>query len=294
MNLSVIIIIPQGQEHALSVKRAVQSAQFADEILVIQQKFSVLDFAECRNNAMQQARGEWVMFLDSDEEITPALAKEIKRLVAPKESSFVSEASSLAPTKSNPSGFGRTSEFFQRKNSGSSEKFGNPTGFYVKRRDRFLGKWLQHGETAHVKLLRLARKDAGKWVRPVHEVWRVEGVVGTLREPILHYSHQTVDEMLEKLDWYSNLESEYRKSVTQKMYYNQSGRNDYNTFLIISLMLFPIGKFIQNYFFRLGFFDGMQGFIHAAMMSFHSFSVRAKMLSRIDESENQRITRISE
>lgn len=257
MNLSVIIIIPQGQEHALSVKRAVQSAQFADEILVIPQKFPVRNFSEFRNNAKQKARGEWVMFLDSDEEITAELRDEI-----------------LYRFRAKP----------------------GMAGYKLRRKDKFLGKWLQHGETAHVKLLRLARKDAGKWVRPVHEVWRVEGVVGTLREPILHYSHQTIDGMIEKIDAYSTVEAAYKCShQKQKTDCHGSVRRGLAmTFITGLLIIFPLGKFVQNYVLRLGFLDGMQGFIHAAMMSFHSFLVRAKILSRMTENENQRITRISE
>jgi glycosyltransferase involved in cell wall biosynthesis len=266
MNLSIIIIVPEDQKNSASIKRAIRSAQFADEILVIPQKFPILDFAKIRNEALERAKGEWVLYLDSDEIISEDLSSEIK-----------SQISNL-----------------KSQNHNEKLKADKKNGFYNKRQDRFLGKWLKYGETAHVKLLRLARKDAGKWVRPVHEVWHVEGAVGTLREPILHYSHRTIDEMIEKIDWYTDLESKYRKSVTQKMYYNQSGRTRYNTFLIFSLGISPLGKFVQNYVLRLGFLDGMPGFIHAAMMSFHSFLVRAKILSRMAENENQRITRISE
>jgi len=46
---------------------------------------------------------------------------------------------------------------------------------------------------------------------------------------------------------------------------------------IFEIIFFPIGKFINNYFFNLGFFDGPAGFTYAFMMSFHSFLVRAKL-----------------
>ena len=147
------------------------------------------------------------------------------------------------------------------------------TGYKFRRRDRFLGKWLKYGETANVRLLRLAKKDAGWWIRPVHEVWKVEGNIGELKNPLLHYSHETVEEMAEKLDRYSGMEAEYKNKQMVKW-------PEWLKWLeSVQLILFPVGKFIQNYIFRLGFLDGMEGFIHAGMMSGHSFLVRAKQLS---------------
>src|SRR3989338_11484544 len=45
----------------------------------------------------------------------------------------------------------------------------NNAGYYLNRTDYYYNKPLRHGETAHVKLLRLAKKNAGKFTRPVHE-----------------------------------------------------------------------------------------------------------------------------
>ena len=85
-------------------------------------------------------------------------------------------------------------------------------GYFIRRRDKFLGKWLKHGETANIRLLRLARKDVGHWIRPVHEVWKTKGETGEFKDPLLHYSHDSVEEMVEKLDRYSGMEAEYRKN----------------------------------------------------------------------------------
>ena len=232
--LSVIILIPENQRHSPGFMRAMRSAQFADEVLVVSQKSPIQDFAQVRNDAMEKAKGEWVFFLDSDEEVTAPLVEEVQQVLK------------------------------GQQGKGLQEK-----GFSIKRRDIFLGNWLKHGETSHVRLFRLGIKDAGQWERPVHEVWKIDGIIGELKEPLLHYSHQSVDNMMEKIDRYSGLDAQYR-------YYNQSDRTRYNTFLFLSLVLYPAGKFIQNYFFRLGFLDGIPGFIHAAMMSMHSFLVRAK------------------
>ena len=155
-------------------------------------------------------------------------------------------------------------------------------GYFIRRRDKFLGKWLKHGETANIRLLRLARKDVGHWIRPVHEVWKTKGETGEFKNPLLHYSHDSVEEMVEKLDRYSGMEAEYRKNKMAKM----AGMVRMAVWIIIfQLIFFPIGKFVQNYILRLGFLNGMEGFIHAGMMSFHSFLVRSKLLAR-SESTN--------
>ncbi len=138
-------------------------------------------------------------------------------------------------------------------------------GFSIKREDLFLGKKLKHGETSSVWLVRLAKKAKGTWVRPVHETWKVENV-GRLKNVLVHNAHQDIAHFLKKINYYTDIESNYR---------NQSGKKT-NLFEVVA---FPVGKFIQNYILRLGILDGMEGFTMAFMMSVHSFLVRAKQIT---------------
>ncbi|MDZ7586274.1 MAG: glycosyltransferase family 2 protein, partial [Patescibacteria group bacterium] len=234
MKLSAIILTKDGND--LKFKKAVESVSFADEVLVVKEKFPVTDFSEVRNRALESAKGEWVLFVDSDEVVTKELGDEIL------------QASGM-------------------------------TGYKLRRRDRFLGKWLKYGETANIRLLRLAKKNAGRWTRPVHEVWKVEGITGELKNPLLHYAHDSVEGMVEKLDRYSGMETEYKLKMVK-----MAGMAKW--LIIFQLIFFPIGKFIQNYILRLGFLDGMEGFIHAGMMSGHSFLVRGKQLSFLRKQES--------
>ena len=48
---------------------------------------------------------------------------------------------------------------------------------------------------------------------------------------------------------------------------------------IIELVLFPFGKFFYTYFILGGFLDGAAGFVYSFVMSFHSFLVRAKLIT---------------
>jgi glycosyltransferase involved in cell wall biosynthesis len=182
------------------------------------------DFASQRNFALKQAKGNWVFYVDSDEVVTDALQQEILRVVE------------------DP----------------------NVTGYFLKRTDYFYGKSLRHGETAGVRLLRLAKQDAGSWIRSVHEVWKIKGPTATLSEPLLHYPHSNVAQFLDEINWYSTLNA--------KLLFTQKKHEP--AWYVVS---YPAAKFIVNYLLKRGYLDGMPGLIVALMMSFHSFLTRAKL-----------------
>ncbi len=182
------------------------------------------DFAKQRNFGLQKAKEEWVLFVDADERVSPVLAAEIQKKVL-------------------------------------KSKY---DGYYLKRRDFFGKRWLKHGETANVKLLRLGRKNAGKWKQRVHEVWEIKGKIGMLKSPLLHYPHPTVGEFLKDIDFFSTL-------YAQELFVQGV------KFSFFRLIFNPLGKFLLNYIWRRGFLDGTPGVIVALMMSFHSFLVRAKL-----------------
>lgn len=184
-----------------------------------------LDYAAQRNYGLQKAQGDWVLFVDADERVDEDLRAEIKEAVE------------------DP----------------------NFSGYFVKRTDFIFGRWLNHGETADVRLLRLARKGTGEWVRPVHEVWKITGNVGYLETPLLHYPHPQVAEFLGKINLYTTLDAQE--------FYKQGSRRVGTA----SIIFYPVGKFLRNYFLKLGFLDGTAGFMMAMMMSFHSFLTRGKL-----------------
>jgi glycosyltransferase involved in cell wall biosynthesis len=136
-------------------------------------------------------------------------------------------------------------------------------GYYLRREDKLFGKTLKHGETAKIKLLRLGRKGAGQWQRRVDETWEISGKVGELKNPLIHYSHPSMTQFLKSVN--------FKSTLNARVFYEEGKR----TRLVDWLK--PPGKFIQNYFLRLGFLDGMEGLIMALMMSFHSFLVRSKL-----------------
>lgn len=189
------------------------------------------DFSQQRNFGLFKSKNDWVLFIDADERVTEALASEISNLI----------------------------------HSTSSGQISNQyDGFYIRRRDFMWGRELKYGETGNIKLLRLAKKNKGKWEGKVHEEWKVKGRIGELKNPILHYPHQTITEFLKEVNFYTDIRAKelYEKGVKV------------NFFSIIS---YPKLKFFNNYFLKLGFLDGTAGLVHALMMSFHSFLVRGKL-----------------
>jgi glycosyltransferase involved in cell wall biosynthesis len=137
-------------------------------------------------------------------------------------------------------------------------------GMFIKRRDILWGKLLKHGETGHTKLLRLARKNAGVWYGKVHEQWLLEGETSIFDNYLIHYPHQTITEFLGEINFYTSLRAKELLARGEKV-------------SLLKIIAYPKAKFIQNYLFRLGFLDGLEGLVQAILMSFHSFLVRAKL-----------------
>ncbi len=184
------------------------------------------DFAKQRNFGLTKASGDWVLFVDADERVSLSLQYEIVNIV--------------------------------------SQQNQINKGFYIPRIDQMWGKKLLHGEEGSVKLLRLAKKDAGLWQGKVHEVWKIKGKTSVLNNSLEHFPHRTIKELLIKINFYTDLRSRELYSKKIKVHW-------------WSIILFPKAKFILNYFIKRGFLDGTAGLVSALLMSFHSFLVRGKL-----------------
>lgn len=182
------------------------------------------NFSNQRNFALNCVRSTWVLFVDSDELVSDTLRKEVLEVVNRKD----------------------------------------VAGFYIKRFDYVWGKKMTHGELSQVRLLRLAKKEDGKWHGKVHETWKVVGKIGELTHPLLHVPHQNIREFVSDVDEYSTLRAEElsEKSVQVSFFH---------------IILYPLAKFIKNYWLKQGYKDGIPGILYSIMMSLHSFLVRAKL-----------------
>lgn len=241
-----VVILTKNEEK--NIKRCLDSVNWCDEIIIVDdnssdrtieivKKYKTLlysnplngDFSSARNFGLSKAKNDWVLFVDSDEVVSDALAYEISNAIGLKD-----------------------------------QNLRNFNGFYIRRSDFIWGKQLKYGETGDIKLLRLGRKGFGEWKEKAHEKWEMEGPVGKLINPLLHFPHETLEEFLKEINFYTDIRAKELKDKNAKAFF-------------WSIALYPAGKFIVNYFLKRGFIDGIQGLVFAITMSFHSFLVRGKL-----------------
>ncbi len=181
MPLTVTIIT---RNESANIEAAIRSVSWADEVVVVDsgstddtvyiarhftERVIVRDwpgYVAQKNFAADQACHDWILSLDADERVTPALADEIRdRLQAPAEA-----------------------------------------GFRLPRVSFYLGKWIRSTDWYPDFQLRLYDRRRARWDgRHVHESVRADGQVGTLRGELLHYPYRNIAQHVETMNRYTSL-----------------------------------------------------------------------------------------
>jgi glycosyltransferase involved in cell wall biosynthesis len=126
-------------------------------------------FVGQKNSAAAKASCPWILSLDADEEVPPALWDEIAAL--------------LADTA-------RSSAY---------------AAFDFPRCSFYCGRWIRHGDWYPDRVLRLWRKGSAAWTGiEIHERLEVQGAIGHLRSDLLHYSNQSINGQLDKIGRYAD------------------------------------------------------------------------------------------
>jgi len=183
-------------------------------------------FGRQKQHAVAVARNDWVLCLDSDERVTPALERSIRAALA-------------------------------------SGRF---RAWRVARRNRFLGRWLAHGEGYPDWTLRLFHRAHASWsADEVHESVLTTTEVGRLEGDLLHDSAEDVATYLAKQNRYSTLHAEtlYRQGVRAGYW---------------RLAASPLMRFVKFYILRLGFLDGGPGFAHIVIGCNNTFHKYLKLI----------------
>jgi glycosyltransferase involved in cell wall biosynthesis len=216
-----IIVVDSG-----STDRTVEIAEsFGAKVFVEAWK----GFAAQKNSALDKATGVWILSLDADEEVEPILAEEIGHYI-------------LGPARQ------PTAESVPNSTRVVPDK--TITGFWIQRKNHFLGRWITHGGYWPDPKLRLFRRGSARFEdRRVHEDIKLAGVTGKLRGALIHHSYPTVSDYIEHMNRYSSLGAEMVVAKGPAR------------FTVINLTLRPLLTFMYNYFFRLGFLDGKEGFL---------------------------------
>ncbi len=239
--LSVILIV---KNEAAYIHRCLQSVSWADEIIVLDSGSTdgTLEIARTftshvyetdwpgygiqKNRALAKASYPWVLALDGDEELTPELQDEIQRLL---------------------------------------ENLPTFDGYAIRRQSLFCGRWIRYGDWRSDWVVRLWRKDVGKFdERLVHEKLLLSGATGRLTHLMRHYTYPELSVALNKMNIYSSLWAEEA--------YHQGKRGS-----VLKGWGRALWSFCRGYVFRGGFFDGWQGFVLAITNAIGTFYKYVKL-----------------
>lgn len=175
-----------------------------------------------KQKALDQSRGEWILQLDADEVVPDELKEEIVSII--------------------------------RKNP-------KENGLYIPRKNFFLGHWLSKGGQYPDYVIRLLRRGKGTFpCKSVHEQISIDGEVGYLRNPLLHYSYRSIGEYWKKASAYTSLTAAELKAGKIKRS---------STAWIRHTLLYPLHTFTLLFFRHKGFVDGVYGFLFALFSALH-------------------------
>jgi glycosyltransferase involved in cell wall biosynthesis len=185
-------------------------------------------YGEAKNEALRAATGDWVLWLDADERVSEELSGEIRTILK----------------ESNDEG---------------------PAGYTVARRAYFLGRWIRHCGWYPARVVRLFRKELGKFSsHRVHEGLEITGEVGDLCYDIVHLTDPNLNHYFAKFNRYTTLAAEEMK---------ESGKDAGLTDLVVR----PWFTFVKMYVLKRGFLDGMEGFILCRASAAYVFAKYAKL-----------------
>ncbi|RJQ37725.1 glycosyltransferase family 2 protein [Candidatus Microgenomates bacterium] len=185
MKISVVIIAKNAQDQ---IKECLSSVSFANEVLVVDSGSTdntieiakgmgakilgckTADFSEMRNIGLEKAAGEWVLYIDTDEVISPELEADIKLKISSNEP--------------------------------------NIAAYKVKRKNFYLGKheWPKIEKLERL----FKRNFLKGWYGSLHESPIIKGEIGELEGFLLHYTHRNLTLMLAKTIEWSKVEAQLR------------------------------------------------------------------------------------
>jgi glycosyltransferase involved in cell wall biosynthesis len=239
--LSAVLITRNA---AALLEPCLESLAFADEIVVVDSGSSDrtaeiarergarvvqkewLGFGRQKQFAVDQAKHDWVLCVDADERVSPQLAAGI----------LAAMAAPVSPV------------------------------YRMPRRNRFLGRWLAHGEGYPDWSPRLFNRQSARWSDDlVHEKVLFAVTPGTLSGDLMHDSSDDLSAYLERQNRYTTLAA--RQAFEQ-------GRGAG----FAHLMLSPVVRFIKFYLLRLGFLDGIPGLLHISIGCMNSYLKYAKLI----------------
>lgn len=163
-----VIILKGGKFDQKVYKKCRESVSFADEVIEVVHSGISMNFAELRNGAAKKAHGKWLLYIDTDEVVSLKLKEVILESI----------------------------------------KLDKYSGFAIPRRNFVLNREMKHCGLWPDFVLRLIRKSSlVKWEGNLHEQPLINGEIHHLTEPLIHYKHDNLNDMLTKTNNWSEVEA---------------------------------------------------------------------------------------
>jgi len=240
--LSAILVVRDEEQN---IRACLESIRWVDEIIVVIDSRSTdqteaiareftphvfvrewAGYSGSKAFALRQVTHDWVLWIDADEQVPADLRQEIHQQL------------------NDPADY---------------------VAFKIPRLAYFLGRWIWHSGWYPGYVLRLFRKSHAQFPEVlVHEGVQVEGLVGTLKNHLLHYTDRDTTNYFRKYDQFTSL-------AARQLF--ERGKK----FRMIDLLFRPMILFIKMYFFKQGFRDGIQGLILAVFSANYVFTKYAKL-----------------
>lgn len=183
-------------------------------------------FKDWRNAGKEAVQTDWILYIDSDERVTPKLAREIEHTI----------------------------------------QFTSNSAYALRRHNIHFGRWLEHGGWEQDNLVRLfKRPNLQKWEGDVHEHAVFEGILGELKEPLVHLTHRNIRDGLVKSYTWTGIEAELLYSAHTK---------PVRPFTLVRKFLM---EFFRRLVFKRGYKDGMEGWIEAFQQAINRFFVYERL-----------------
>ncbi len=246
---TITAVIPAKNEEK-NIARCIESIRWCDKIVVMwmgddktgeiakrlgaevmrKNQSKQDDFTVVQKNinwAIDHCTTDWILRIDADEMVTPELKNEIQRIL------------NLAST---------------------------PTAYGIPRAQYFCGRFLTAGDWAYDRLVRFFRPKYCHYdpIVPVHEQFKVNGKIGYLKNKLLHYSHPTFKDAVDKFQKYTDIEAGNLKISKLQALWN--------------LFTQPVYVFLRWMTWHHGYRDGLRGLLAGTMRGWYEYLVYSKYL----------------
>lgn len=198
MKRLTVITLTLNEAH--NIGPCLESVRWADEILVIDSgstdgtigaaraytdgihTITWKGYGAARNFALEKATGDWILWLDADERVTPELAEEIRGVL-----------------RNDPA---------------------DADAYAIARRAYFLGRWIRHSGWYPGRVTRLFRRGKGRFSETrVHEQLQVDGTTVVARHDLLHLTDPDLVHYLQKFNRYTTLAAQDMAAAGRRFAY---------------------------------------------------------------------------